>query len=109
MKEKPSNLCFAALRLIDERLLDQEEARQLLSEKKKATRAANAASRVESIRHKQDVVASRAGAGPKAPRVSTSNHVHSTTPVAGSTAYHVTPDDGAISKASKTFSIRQAD
>jgi hypothetical protein len=40
MKEKTSHLCFAALRLLDERLLDQDEACQLLSEKTRSKRRA---------------------------------------------------------------------
>ena len=47
MKEKTSHLCFAALRLLDERLLDQDEACQLLSEKTRNKRRAGSSAAAE--------------------------------------------------------------
>jgi hypothetical protein len=60
MKEKTSHLCFAALRLLDERLLDQDEACQLLSEKMRNKRRAGSSAAAESKSTKQGA---RTGAG----------------------------------------------
>ena len=96
MKGKTSHLCFAALRLLDERLLDQDEACQLLSEKTRNKRRAGSSAAATESKGTRQGAGTASNHSSQAPPAANRARITSKAPWDSSLASATTPTAPAI-------------